>query len=124
MVARVKKREAPVAMTTANIIGRMRENCPVISTMMRTAVMGARAAPANAAPMPTTAKTPTGEADSGETTSPKAAPAIAPMKRVGAKTPPDPPIPIVKAVYRARPSIRASRKAIEKLPAMASSSSG
>ena len=75
--------------------------------------MGARAAPANAAPMPTTAKTPTGEPDRGEMTSPKAAPAIAPMNSVGAKTPPEPPMPIVKDVNTARPTIRARRNAIE-----------
>ena len=109
----MRKREAPVAITTASIIGRISENWPVISTMMSTAVMGARAAPAKAAPIPTTANTPTGESDRGETTSPNAAPAIAPMKSVGAKTPPDPPMPIVNDVNTARPSMSASRNAIE-----------
>ena len=86
--------------------------------------MGARAAPAKAAPIPTTAKTPTGESDRGETRSPKAAPAIAPINSVGAKTPPEPPMPMVNDVNTARPSMRATRKAIEKFPAIASSSRG
>ena len=100
-------------MTTANIMGRINENCPVISTMMSTAVIGARAAPAKAAPIPTTAKTPTGEFVTGDSASPKAAPAIAPINSVGANTPPDPPMPIVKDVYSARPTMSANRKPIE-----------
>ena len=42
----------PVASTMAAISGRMIEYSPVSSNMMTTAVIGARAAPANTAPMP------------------------------------------------------------------------
>ena len=92
--------------------------------MMSTAVIGARAAPAKAAPIPMTANTPAPEEASGATTCPKAAPAIAPMNSVGAKTPPEPPMPIVNDVKTARPTIRASRNATVYSPPIARSSSG
>ena len=57
--------------------------------------MGARAAPAKAAPIPMTPKIALCEAAQGSTSCPKIIPVIAPMNKVGAKTPPDPPMPMV-----------------------------
>ena len=57
--------------------------------------MGARAAPAKAAPIPMTPKIALCEAAQGSTSCPKIIPVIAPMNKVGAKTPPDPPKPMV-----------------------------
>lgn len=53
MVSRVKVWLSAVATTTASISGRMMLYSPVISKMMITAVIGARAAAANTAPIPT-----------------------------------------------------------------------
>ncbi len=64
--------------------------------MMRTAVMGARAAPQRRAHADYHANA-DGRTRRGETTSPKAAPAIAPMNSVGAKTH-EPPMLIVNDV--------------------------
>ena len=69
-------------------------------------VIGALAVPANSAAMPTSAKEPMIRMESGTskpgrsatTTDPSAPPRPAPMKRVGAKTPPDPPEPRVNEV--------------------------
>jgi hypothetical protein len=55
----------PVARTIANINGRMIEYSPVSSKTMITAVIGARAAPANTAPIPTSPYAPAGPANVG-----------------------------------------------------------
>ena len=55
MVSWVSRWPMPVARTIAVIIGRMIVYSPVSSNMMTTAVIGARAAPANTAPIPISA---------------------------------------------------------------------
>ncbi len=60
MVSREMRLLTPVASTIAAISGRMIEYSPVSSNMMMTAVIGARAAPANTAPMPIRPYAPTG----------------------------------------------------------------
>ena len=57
-VPRDRKRLAKVASTVASMRGSSSACWPVISMMSRTAVIGARAAPANTAPIPITPKTP------------------------------------------------------------------
>ena len=62
--------------------------CPVISMMRMTPVSGARAAPENTAPIPSTPKTAAASGRSGVVSVPKHAPSVPPMNREGAKTPP------------------------------------
>ena len=57
-VPRDRNRLMKVASTVASMRGTRSACCPVISMMSRTAVIGARAAPAKTAPMPITPKTP------------------------------------------------------------------
>lgn len=55
---------------------------------------------------------------------PYAAPSIAPMNRLGAKTPPEPPIPIVRLVATILPTSNSSRKPMTYPPSVAFSSTG
>ncbi len=74
---------------------------PVSSRMLTTAVIGARAAAANTAPMPTGPYAPAGPVKSGQAACskpPYAVPSMAPMNRVGVKTPPEPPMARVRDV--------------------------
>ena len=58
MLSRDRRWLVALASTIATIIGRMIVYSPVSSNKMITAVIGARAAPANTAPMPINAYTP------------------------------------------------------------------
>ena len=111
----------------ATISGRMMVYSPVSSNRITTAVIGVRAAPANTAPMPTSAYAPGGPVTWGSTwwaRVPNAAPSIAPMNREGANTPPEPPMPMVRLVARILPSARMSRNARVYRPATAWPSTG
>lgn len=80
--------------------------------MISTAVIGARAEPANTAPMPISPYAPAGPTMPGNrcpATSPKAVPSIAPMNSDGANTPPEPPIAIVRLTAASFPTSSTSR---------------
>ena len=87
-----------VASTVASMRGTRSACCPVISMMSRTAVIGARAAPAKTAPHADDPEDPGGRRVAGSHEVPKAAPSVPPMNRDGANTPPTKPIPRVKEV--------------------------
>ena len=97
-----------VGRATASMRGISRLYCPVISMMRTTLVIGARAAPENTAPIPTTPKTAAASGRSGATIMPKHAPSMPPMNNDGAKTPPGMPTARVTAVAmilaRSRPA--------------------
>ncbi len=127
MVSFDRARLTPVARTIAVISGRMMVYSPVSSNMMITAVMGARAAPAKTAPIPISPYAPTGPAMPGATwwaVSPNAAPSMAPMNSEGAKTPPEPPMPMVRLVAAILPTSSTTRKPMTYFPPTAFSSTG
>jgi len=116
----------PVASTMASISGRMIEYSPVSSNMITTAVIGARAEPAKTAPMPTRANAPT-DPTSGlimVTISPNAAPSMAPQNRLGAKTPPEPPMPMVRLQAMTFPISKTTKNPSAYVPATALPSTG
>ncbi len=112
MVSLLNRLLVPAASTMANISGRMIRYSPVSSKMMRTAVMGALAAPANTVPIPTSPYAPAGPVDPGKrwcTRMPNAVPSMAPMNSDGANTPPEPPIEMVRLVATTFPMRRITR---------------
>ena len=88
MVEQVRNRPVTVDSTTASMSGVSRLYSPVISMMRTIPVIGARAAPENTAPIPSTPKTAAAWGRSGATKVPKHAPSMPPMNNDGAKTPP------------------------------------
>ena len=85
---------------------------PVISTTLAIEVSGACAAAANTAPIaitPYTAGAPAAGPKKCRTITPKAVPAMAPVNSDGAKTPPEPPIPMVRLAVTIFAAIKISR---------------
>ncbi len=116
-----------VATTIAIMSGRITEYSPVSSNTMITAVIGARAAPANTAPMPTSAYAPAGAVRLGSAvcaSCPNAEPSIAPMNRDGAKTPPEPPMAIVRLVATTFAASSSTTNPTTYLPSTACDSTG
>jgi hypothetical protein len=95
---------------------------PVISTTLAMEVSGACAAAANTAPIaitPYAAGAPAAGPNKWWTMMPKAVLAIAPVNSDGAKTPPEPPIPMARLAVTIFAAIRKSRNHRTSLPTMA-----